>query len=320
MRYTLPVNIISVTEGKEKIMYTITGATGHIGSRVADILLAKGEKVRVISRDAAKLQQFVNRGAIAKVGDMLDPAFLTDAFKGAKAVFAMIPPNYSATNFRAYQDRVGTGIATAIIESGVKHVVNLSSQGAELPRGTGPIVGLHEQEERLNSLRGINVLHLRATYFMENLLANVPFIHEYGYAASPVRGDLKFALIATADIAERTAGYLVTRDFSGKSYRDLLGQRDLSLQEAFTIIGRRIGITDLKYRQISYEEAKTAFVDMGMSNNVSNLLIELSDALNKRLFAVNRPRTAETNTPTSIERFADLFAEVYTSQAIPRAA
>jgi uncharacterized protein YbjT (DUF2867 family) len=301
-------------------MYVITGATGHIGSRVADLLLAKGEKVRLISRDGGRLQQFMNRGAEAAVGDLKDTAFLADAFRGATGVFAMIPPNYGTNNFRAYQDVVGSSIATAVVNAGVTHVVNLSSQGADLPRGTGPIVGLHDQEERLNALRGVNVLHLRCTYFMENLLANVPLIHEHGYAGSAVRGGLKFAMIATADIADRVAGHLLARDFNGKSHRDLLGQRDLSLQEAFTVIGRRIGISDLKYIQFPYEAAAKAMIGMGMSPNVSSLLIEMSDALNKGLFAVNRPRTPENTTPTSIEQFAGLFAEVYAAAAMRRAA
>jgi uncharacterized protein YbjT (DUF2867 family) len=286
---------------------------------VADILLGKGEKVRVIGRDSGRLQQFMNKGAEAAVGDLQDTSFLTGAFKGAKGVFAMIPPNYGAPNFRAYQNVVGISIATAIGNAGVTHVVNLSSQGADLPRGTGPIAGLHDQEERLNTLHGVQVLHLRPTYFMENLLANVPLIHEHGFAGSVVRGDLKFAMIATADIADRAAGHLLARDFTGTSIRDLLGQRDLSLQEAFTIIGRRIGISDLAYRQIPFDEFGEALINMGMSRNMSRLFIEMSDALNRGLFAVNRPRNADNTTPTSIEMFAGLFAEVYRGAA-PRLA
>jgi len=301
-------------------MYAIIGATGHIGSRVADILLRKGEKVRVIGRDAARLQQYVNRGAEAAVGDLQDTAFLTGAFRGVNAVFAMIPPNYTAPNFRAYQDVVGISIAAAIGTAGVSHVVNLSSQGADLPRGTGPILGLHDQEIRLNALHGVHVLHLRPTYFMENLLANVPLIHEHGFAGSAVRGDLKFAMIATADIAERAAGHLLARDFSGSSVRDLLGQRDITLQEAFTVIGRRIGILDLAYRQFTPEEFGQALLGMGMSRDMSRLMIEMSDALNRGLFAVNRPRNADNTTPTTIETFAGWFAEVYRGAELRRAA
>lgn len=301
-------------------MYAIIGATGHIGGRVADILLGKGEKVRVIGRNSARLQQYVSRGAEAAVGDLKDTAFLTGAFTGVDAVFAMIPPNYAAPNFRAYQDVVGTSITTAVGTAGVRHVVNLSSQGADLPRGTGPILGLHDQEKRLNALHGVHVLHLRPTYFMENLLANVPLIHEHGFAGSAVRGDLKFAMIATTDIAERVAGHLLARDFTGSSVRDLLGQRDLSLQEAFTIIGRRIGILDLAYRQFSPDEFGKALLDMGMSRDVSRLMVEMSEALNRGLFAVNRPRNADNTTPTSIETFAGWFAEAYRGAALHRAA
>ena len=301
-------------------MYAIIGATGHIGSRVADILLSKGEKVRLIGRDITKMQQYVSRGAEAAVGDLQDTAFLTGAFKGVDAVFSMIPPNYAAPNVRAFQDVVGISIATAIGTAGVGHVVNLSSQGADLPRDTGPILGLHEQEMRLNTLHGVNVLHLRPTYFMENLLANVPLIHERGFAGSAVRGDLKFAMIATADIADVAASHLLARDFSGSSVRDLLGQRDLSLQEAFTIIGRRIGIMNLAYRQFTPEDFGRALIGMGMSRDMSRLMIEMSEALNRGLFAVNRPRNAENTTPTSIETFAGWFAEIYHGAELRRVA
>ncbi len=301
-------------------MYAIIGATGHIGSRVADILLSKGEKVRVIGRDISRLQQYVTRGAEAAVGDLQDTSFLSGAFKGVEAVFAMIPPNYTAPNFRAYQEVVGNSIAMAIGNAGVTRVVNLSSQGADLPRGTGPILGLHDQETRLNALRGVHVLHLRPTYFMENLLANVPLIHEHGFAGSAVRGDLKFAMIATTDIAERVAGHLLARDFTGTSIRDLLGQRDLSMKEAFTIIGRRIGIIDLAYRQFTHDEFGQALLGMGISRDVSRLFIEMSDALNRGLFAVNRPRNADNTTPTSIETFAGWFAEIYRGAELRRAA
>ncbi len=301
-------------------MYVITGATGHIGSRVADTLLARGERVRLISRDAARLQRFVERGAEAAVGDLLDVKFLSEAFKGATAVFAMIPPNYGAKDFRSYQNIVGNNIATAIGNAGVSHVVNLSSQGADLLRGTGPILGLHDQEERLNGVRDLNVVHLRPTYFMENLLGTMPLIHEKGIAGTAIRGDVKFAMIATQDIAGRVGGHLLTRNFSGTSYRDLLGQRDLTLQEAFTIIGRRIGISNLKYVQFGYEDATRALVESGISENVAGLFIEMSKALNAGLFAVNRPRNAENSTPTTIEQFAELFADAYRATALRKAA
>ena len=297
-------------------MYVITGATGNIGSQAADILLAKGEKVRVIGRSAAKLQGFVDKGAEAAVGDLKESAFVTRAFSDATAVFAMIPPDYASSDFRAYQNEIGENIAAGIKKSGVRYLVSLSSQGAELSAGTGPILGLHDQEERLNRLEGVNVLHLRPTYFMENLLMNIPLINHAGFAGSAVRGNLHFAMIATRDIAAHVAERLVKRDFEGKEVQDLLGQRDLSLNEATAVIGRKIGIPDLKYVQFSYEDAAKGLREMGISANVTELFIEMSKALNDALFAVNLQRTVKNTTPTSIEEFADTFAFLYKASAL----
>jgi uncharacterized protein YbjT (DUF2867 family) len=274
----------------------------------------------VIGRDAAHLRGIVGRGAEAAIGDLSDTAFLTEAFTGAEAVFAMIPPNYIAADFRAYQNEIGASIANAITESGVRYVVNLSSQGADLASGTGPILGLHDQEERLNWLTGVNVLHLRPTYFMENLLMNIPLINEKGSSGSAVRGDRKFAMIATRDIAARVAEHLARRDFTGKVVEDLLGERDLSLDEAIGIIGKRIGWSDLKYVQFPAADAERGMVASGLSPDVSRLFIEMSTALNEGRFAVGRPRTARNTTPTTIEEFAETFAAAFEATGLDNAA
>jgi len=301
-------------------MYVITGATGNIGSKTADILLSKGEKVRVIGRSAARLQSFVDRGAEAKIGDLMDGDFVARAFSGATAVFTMIPPNYAAPDFRAYQNEISETLANGIAKSRVKYVVNLSSQGADLHEGSGPILGLREQELRFNRLEGVNVLHLRPTYFMENLMMNIPIINRLGIAGSAVHGDLKFAMIATSDIADCVAERLVTRDFAGKMTRDLLGQRDLSLNEAIAIIGRKIGKPDLKYVQFLYEDAAKGMMEMGISEDVSTLFVEMCETLNNGLFSVGRPRTPENTTNTSIEEFAEIFANHFEASAMRHAA
>ncbi|MBK5274974.1 MAG: NmrA family NAD(P)-binding protein [Desulfuromonadales bacterium] len=301
-------------------MYAITGATGNIGSQITELLLARGEKVRVIGRDANRLRTLAGKGAEAAVGDLKNSAFLTGAFSGVDAVFAMIPPDYSAKDFRAFQNEIGGSIADAVTRSGVKFVVNLSSQGAELSSGTGPILGLRDQEERLNRLAGVNVLHLRPTYFMENLLMNIPLINQMGIAGSAVRGDRKFAMIATRDIASRAAEHLVRRDFQGPVVQYLLGQRDLSLDEAIGVLGSWIGWPDLKYVQFPYDEAAKGMVSMGISPDVSRLFIEMSAALNEGLFAVGRQRTADNTTPTSIEEFTGVFAAAFEAASYKKAA
>ena len=292
-------------------MIVITGATGNSGSKITELLIAQGQRVRAVGRDRGRLAGLVAQGAESVVGDLGDTVFLTNAFRGADSVFALIPPNVTADDFRAYQDRIGESIAAAVRNSGVQYVVNLSSQGAHLSKGTGPIAGLHDQEERLNRLPGINVLHLRPTYFMENLLMNIGLIRKMNIMGSAVRGDIQFAMIATTDIASYAAERLVRRDFSGASVRDLLGQRDLSLNEAATIIGKKLGRPDLTYMAFPYEDAEKGMRAAGLSADLSRLYIEMSKALNDGLFAVNLLRTKENTTVTTIEEFADVFAAAY---------
>ena len=292
-------------------MLAIMGSTGNIGSKIANMLIEKGERVRVIGRSAERLTSLVDQGAEAAVGDVSDVAFLTGAYKGADAVFAMIPPAYSAKNFRSYYNEIGANIVTAIQGSGIQYVVFLSSHGAQLDEKTGPIKGLYDVEQRLNDIDGVNMLYLRPTFFMENLLANIGLIKSMGINGGGIKGDLKFAMVATKDIAAAAAEHLIKKNFSGKTVQQLLGERDVSMVEATRAIGEKIGKPDLGYVQFSGEEEKKGLMDFGMSDDASDQLVELSKAINDGLIAVNRPRTPENTTRTSIEAFAEFFAQVY---------
>ena len=120
-------------------MYVILGASGNTGSIIADSLLSKGRKVRVVGRDPGRLQRFVRQGAEAFTGDVSDVAALTKAFSGARAAYLLLPPIIS----REDQERESDAIAKAVTESGLRYAVYLSSYGAHVPDGTGPVTGLH---------------------------------------------------------------------------------------------------------------------------------------------------------------------------------
>src|ERR1700684_3979786 len=124
--------------------YVILGATGNTGSIIADFLLSKGKKVRVVGRDAGRLQRFVRKGAEAFTGDVSDAAALTKALSGAQAAYLMLPPITS----REDQERESDAIAKAVTESGLRYAVHLSSYGAHVPEGTGPVTGLHSSEQK----------------------------------------------------------------------------------------------------------------------------------------------------------------------------
>ena len=285
-------------------MYVITGATGNTGKIIADRLLAARQKVRVIGRSAEKLQLFVAKGAEAFVGSVDDAEAMTRAFTGAKAVYAMIPPDMKAKDFRADQERISDSLAAAVEKAGVTHVVTLSSFGGDKPEKTGPIAGLHNLEEKLSRIGSLNALFLRPGYFMENLLPQIGVIKSMGMMAGPLKGDTSLPMIATRDIGEYAAGALTTLKFAGKQTRELLGPRDLSMKEAAGIIGTAIGKATLSYTHAPAMMLKPAMIGMGISSNMVDLILEMADSFNSGYAKALETRGAENTTPTTLEWFA----------------
>jgi uncharacterized protein YbjT (DUF2867 family) len=289
-------------------MYVILGASGHTGSNIADTLLLKGEKVRVTGRDPGRLERFVRKGAKAVTANLSDAAALTKAFSGADAAYLMLPPVTS----REDQERQSDAIAKAVKESGLRYAVHLSSYGAQVPEGTGPVAGLHASEQKLNAISGLNVLHLRAALFMENLLAAIGMIHGMGIVGNALLPDLKLPMIATRDVGDYAAKRLLDLDFSGKQTRELLGERDLSMTEATAVIARGLGKPDLRYQPLTYDRALQGLTQMGVPPKAAALYIELYKAINAGVLAAQEPRSPENTTPTSFEEFVqDVFAPAY---------
>src|ERR1700729_3681586 len=272
--------------------YVILGATGNTGSIIADYLLLKGQKVRVVGRDVARLQRFVNQGAQAFIGALSDSAALTKAFSGARAAYLMLPPISS----REDQERQSDAIAKAVKESGLGYAVHLSSYGAHVPEGTGPVAGLHSSEQKLNAISGLNVLHLRAALFMENNLAAIGMIHGMGMVGNALLPDLKLPMIATRDVGDYAAQRLLDLDFSGKQTRELLGERDLSMTEATAVIGHGIGKPDLRYEQFPYDRVQQVLTQMGISSKKAAVYIEMFKAINAGLLAAAEPRSPLNST------------------------
>ena len=297
-------------------MYVVIGATGNTGEVVADKLLAAGVKVRVIGRDAKKLQRFTQKGAEAFVADVTNAASTEEAFSGATAVFAMVPPDLSAPDILAHYRRVGDSIVAGIKKSGIKYAVVLSSIGADKPDRTGPVQGLHHIEELIGTIPGLNALFLRPGYFMENLLPQVGVIHSFGIMGGPVLSDLAVSMIATRDIGVVAAEALLKLNFNGKSTRELHGARDITFAECAKIIGPAIGKPDLAYMQLPPSQLKPALVKMGMSSSMADGLLELAEALNSGHMKMLEPRSPANTTPTTLETFvADTFVPAYRGKA-----
>jgi uncharacterized protein YbjT (DUF2867 family) len=296
-------------------MYVILGASGNTGHVVAQKLLSSGKKVRVVGRNSDHLQFLAAEGAEKFVADVTDAQALTKAFQQADSAYVMIPPNPTSTDFRAFQSRVGDAITKALQDAGVKSVVALSSFGADKSSGTGPILGLHGLEQKLNQLKA-NVLYLRAGYFMENTLPQAVAIRMTGSAIGPLRPDLKLPMIATCDIGKAAAEALLLLNFRGKQIQELHGQRDLNYNEAASIIGQAIGKPDLKYFQAPNEQVRAAMVQTGMSENFAGLILEMGEALNAGHVRALEPRPPANTTATTFENFVStFFVPAYQQQA-----
>lgn len=297
-------------------MFVVTGATGHIGNVVAKALLAKGEKVRVVGRHSDRLKDLTRLGADPFTADLSDEASIRNAFAGAKAAFLMMPPNLSSPDVLRFQKRVADSIASGLQSAKMTHVVVLSSIGADKPDKTGPVAGLHYLEARLDGIDGLNILHLRAGYFMENTLPQADVVRTAGAVVGPLRPDLKLPMIATRDIGAAATDALLTLNFRQKQTRELLGQRDINYEEVAEIIGKATGKPNLRYTQAPDEQVRAAFIQLGMSSNMAHLLLEMSASLNSGYMRALEPRSAQNTTPTAYERFVtEEFVPLYESRS-----
>ncbi|HUN61560.1 MAG TPA: NAD(P)H-binding protein [Candidatus Sulfotelmatobacter sp.] len=293
-------------------MYTVLGATGHIGSVITKKLLEKGEKVRAVGRSTARLQALAQKGAEAFIADVTDTEALTRAFQDARAVFLMIPPGLQSQDYQADQERESDAISAAVRNAGVHYAVNLSSYGAQAPAGTGPIGGLHRSELKLNGVEKLNVLHLRAAYFFENHLAAIGMIQMMGLFGGALKGDLPIPMIATRDIGAYAAERLLNLDFNGKTTQELLGERDLTMNEVTGIIGKALNRADLRYAQFPYEQVQQVLTQMGTPPKTAAYFIEMFEGINNGIVVAMEPRSPENTTATSLETFVrDVFVPAY---------
>jgi len=301
---------------KEDTMYVIMGATGHTGSVVANSLLSKKKKVRVVGRDNKRLAAFTSLGAEAFTANVTDEKSLNRAFTGAEAVYVVIPPDLTNDNYRGFQSLASNAIAKALENAAVKHAVTLSSIGADKPDKTGPIAGLHEMESKLSQIKGLNVLHLRAGYFMENTLSQAGIIRNLGTMAGPVDAGIALSMIATKDIGTAAADALLKLDFKGKQTQELQGQRDVSYKEVATILGGVIGKPGLNYVRPPDDQVLQAMTSMGMSKNFAEQIVEMANAINRGHVKALEQRSGKNTTPTSYEAFArEVFLPAYKGQA-----
>ncbi len=285
-------------------MIAVMGASGNVGGKVADLLLKQGQDVRVFGRSAERLAPLEARGAEIVVGDAIKVEDLAMLFTDADSALVVLPDDVADPRYVANRSAMSRAISETLRDQRVGHAVFASSIGAEKDRGVGPVAGLHDFEELLFGLDEVNVLSLRAAPHMEqNLLGSIPVIQEQKMNGGVIKGDLRFPMIATIDIADRAAGHLANRDFVGHTVETVLGPEDVTMNEVTVALGAALGIPDLPYVEFPPEGVKAALQGAGMSEEFASLLVEMQLALNDGRMTDEVQRTAETTTPTGVEDF-----------------
>lgn len=289
-------------------LIVITGASGHIGHVLGQRLLDAGMQVRAIGRGPEKLSSLMAAGAEARFGDVRDATFLSDAFRGAAAVFAMTPPFYDAPDFAAAMRTAAASLAQALTAAAVPRVVALS--GLTPNTQVDPIAALHDFDQRLQSMPMIGVVAIKPAFFMENLLPSMHGIKRAGRMSGASRGDLATPMVATRDIAAVAAELLLDLNFTHYTSRELRSARNYTFSEAAAILGAAVGNPAVPYVQCGYDEYRNIFTRAGMSPSAADFHVELARVFNE--VPASLTGDGAIIAPTTLEQFAaDTFAPAF---------
>lgn len=259
--------------------YILTGGAGHITKPLALTLLKAGHQVTVIGRSADNLKELEAAGVKPAIGSVEDSQFLTHTFTGADAVYLMIPPIWNPSDWKEAIGEVGKNYATALQQAGVKKAVLLSSIGAHMPDGCGPVSGLHKAEQALKTVPGLDILSLRPGYFYYNFFGNIGMIKNAGIIGSNFGGnDNKIILSSTDDIAAAAAGALQDLSFSSFSVRYLVSD-ELSTNELAQKIGNTIGQPNLPWVVFTDEQAEQGMLGAGLPAENTRNYVEMGSAI-----------------------------------------
>ena len=282
----------------------VTTPSGHVGSAVVDFLLDLGGdiQVKLLARRRKDLDRFVRRGAELFIGSQDDADFLVSATQDVDALFWVTPPGYGSDNLRAFQNRLGIAGSFAIRDNHIPRVVNLSSIGAQLSSGVGPICGLYDVEGILDEAADI-ITHLRPGFFFENLLMQLDSITKWGRISLPISASRSFPMIAARDIGRAAAVRLSNPSWTGMYIRELHGPADLSFDEVADIISQVLGRKILFIRS-DLQEARHVLLNTGMSENLADSLLEMYNAAETGRLQPLQPRSLESTTQTTLAEFA----------------
>ena len=202
-------------------MYAITGTTGKVGGELARTLLAAGQPVRAIVRDARKGGPWAALGCEVAVGEMEDAAALTHAFTGATAVFVLPPPVFDPEPGYPEAQAVIDSVVAALTAARPKKVLCLSTIGADAM--TDNLLSQRTMMEAALRRVALPLTILRPAWFIDNAAWDVASACETGLIHSfLLPTDKALPMVAAKDVG-RVAADLIQEDWAGIRVVELEG-------------------------------------------------------------------------------------------------
>ncbi|QES88242.1 SDR family oxidoreductase [Rhizosphaericola mali] len=288
----------------------ITGSLGHISKPLTENLIKEGHKVTVVSSDIEKSEAIESMGAIPAIGSLENVTFLTNTFQNVDAVYCIIPPNFKEINQVEYYRRIATNYATAIQQSGVKHVVHLSSWGAHLDRGTGIILGSHNSEKIFSQIPSISLVFIRPGSFYYNTFGFINMIKHLGYIGANYGEHDNIVWVHPIDIAAAVSEELLNTS-SEKLRIRYVASDEKSAAESAQILGAAIGIPDLQWKLLSVEIVKNILVKNGLPESIASDIVDLNNSIHTGALAEDYNRHKPILGKVKVKDFAEEFAMVY---------
>lgn len=257
----------------EKGLYAVVGANGRTGSVIANTLIERGARVRVIVLEKSRGDAWAERSAEVAVANVNDSKALTEALRGTDGAFLMSPSNLSSKDFFASRRESVASIAAAVEASRVPHLVYLSSMASQQSTGTGSIRAMRFAENELGKLR-TNCTFIRAAYFMENWRLRMDSLMNDGILRTIFNPSLAIEQVAARDVAQVAADALLKGVVEKKRIIECSGPGKVSpngVADALTeILGRTISVAEVP------DEWKVAsLMEFGYSEDAAKLVTEM---------------------------------------------
>ena len=301
----------------------VTGSLGNISQPLTATLIAQGHQVTVISSDSKKQTAIEALGAAAAIGSIADVNFLTNTFKSADAVYAMIPLSFTAPDLGAYMHRMAQNYAEALKEAGVKRIVVMSGWAADLVKG--------ENVEHLFDDLDASITIMRPGSFYTNFYQSIDLIKGKGFIGKFLTlrysglwalltgktgllmgnygGDDRIVFVSPKDIADAVAEELLLQP-KEKTIR-YVGSEEMTCNEAAKIIGSAVGKPWLKWVLLSDKEMLRGLKMAKVPEKLAAILVEMQAAMHsgKTLenFHQNKPKMGKVK----LADFTKEFAAVY---------